>query len=56
MFTHPEMMFAPGIAIVIIVMAFNFLSDALQIAIDPRISKDKLRSVKGACNDDIVNS
>ena len=46
MFTHPEMMFAPGIAIVIIVMAFN-LSDALQIAIDPRISsKDKLRSVK----------
>ena len=47
MFTHPEMMFAPGIAIVIIVMAFNFLSDALQIAIDPRISsKDKLRSVK----------
>ncbi|HEH5583755.1 TPA: ABC transporter permease [Staphylococcus aureus] len=47
MFTHPEMMFAPGIAIVIIVMAFNFLSDALQIAIDPRISsKDNLRSVK----------
>ncbi|MBM6639232.1 staphylopine uptake ABC transporter permease subunit CntC [Staphylococcus xylosus] len=47
MFTHPEMMFAPGIAIVIIVMAFNFLSDALQIAIDPRISsKEKLRSVK----------
>ncbi len=28
--SHPEMMFAPGIAIVIIVMAFNFLSDALQ--------------------------
>ena len=24
MFTHPEMMFAPAIAIVIIVMAFNF--------------------------------
>ncbi len=39
MFTHPEMMFAPGIAIVIIVMAFNFLSDALQIAIDPRIER-----------------
>ena len=58
MFTHPEMMFAPGIAIVIIVMAFNFLSDALQIAIDPRISsKDKLRSVKKEwCNHDIVNS
>ena len=51
------MMFAPGIAIVIIVMAFNFLSDALQIAIDPISSKDKLRSVKKEwCNHDIVNS
>ena len=38
MFTHPEMMFAPAIAIVIIVMAFNFLSDAIQLAIDPRLS------------------
>ncbi|PHK50134.1 staphylopine uptake ABC transporter permease subunit CntC [Staphylococcus edaphicus] len=47
MFTHPEMMFAPGIAIIIIVMAFNFLSDALQIALDPRIElKQRLNSVK----------
>ncbi|WP_436855391.1 staphylopine uptake ABC transporter permease subunit CntC [Staphylococcus caeli] len=41
MFTHPEMMFAPGIAIVIIVMSFNFLSDALQVALDPRIESKK---------------
>ncbi|RZH69820.1 ABC transporter permease, partial [Staphylococcus aureus] len=42
MFTHPDMMFAPGSAIVIIAMAFNFLSDDLQIAIDSCISlKDK---------------
>ncbi|SCS67827.1 staphylopine uptake ABC transporter permease subunit CntC [Staphylococcus caeli] len=41
MFTHPEMMFAPAIAIVIIVMSFNFLSDALQVALDPRIESKK---------------
>lgn len=47
MFTHPEMMLTTGIAIVIIVMAFNFLSDALQIAIDPRItSREKRRAMK----------
>ncbi|MDU1613824.1 MAG: ABC transporter permease, partial [Staphylococcus epidermidis] len=38
MFTHPGMMMTTGVAIVIIVMAFNFLSDALQMAIDPRMS------------------
>lgn len=47
MFTHPELMVVTGIVIVIIVMAFNFLSDALQVAIDPRISsKEKLRAIK----------
>ncbi|CPO50361.1 Oligopeptide transporter putative membrane permease domain protein [Staphylococcus aureus] len=38
MFSHPEMIIAPGAAIIIIVLAFNFLSDALQIAVDPRFS------------------
>lgn len=37
MFTRPEMMLAPGIAIIIMVSAFNFLSDALQVALDPRL-------------------
>lgn len=47
MFTHPEKMFAPGIAIVIIVMAFNFLSDALQVAVDPRFSSnEKVKTMK----------
>ena len=41
------MMITTGIVIVIIVMAFNFLSDALQVAIDPRItSKEKQRALK----------
>lgn len=58
MFTHPEMMFAPGIAIVIIVMAFNFLSDALQIAIDPRIkmTRSSGRVTKGMKHDDAFNN
>ncbi|KMR45099.1 hypothetical protein EX84_15515 [Staphylococcus aureus] len=47
MFTHPEMMLGPCIALVMIVKTFIFLSDAFQIAIDPRFSsKDNLRSVK----------
>jgi nickel transport system permease protein len=37
MFTRPEMMLAPGIAIIIMVSAFNFLADALQVALDPRL-------------------
>jgi nickel transport system permease protein len=36
MFTRPELLLAPGLAIIVIVMAFNFLSDSLQIALDPR--------------------
>lgn len=36
MFTRPELLLAPGFAIIIIVMAFNFLSDSLQVALDPR--------------------
>ncbi|SUK17549.1 oligopeptide transport system permease [Staphylococcus agnetis] len=43
MFSHPELMFAPGIAIIIIVLAFNFLSDAIQIAVDPKLSQQQVR-------------
>ncbi|MGR3763053.1 staphylopine uptake ABC transporter permease subunit CntC [Rossellomorea sp. NS-SX7] len=35
MFTRPELLLAPGLSIIMIVMAFNFFSDALQIALDP---------------------
>ncbi|OIU68610.1 staphylopine uptake ABC transporter permease subunit CntC [Rossellomorea aquimaris] len=35
MFTRPELLLAPGLAIIIIVMAFNFFCDALQTALDP---------------------
>ncbi|MFS0838931.1 staphylopine uptake ABC transporter permease subunit CntC [Paenibacillus sp. 1P03SA] len=37
MFSKPELMLAPGLAIVLIVSAVNFLSDALQAASDPRL-------------------
>lgn len=37
MFTRPEMMLPPGIAIVIVVSAFHFLADSLQVALDPRL-------------------
>jgi nickel transport system permease protein len=45
MFSRPELMLAPGISIVIVVSAFNFLSDALQVAVDPKLmtSQGKLR-------------
>ncbi|WP_338533625.1 ABC transporter permease [Paenibacillus peoriae] len=45
MFSRPELMLAPGLAIVIVVSAFNFLSDALQVALDPKFmnSKSKLQ-------------
>ncbi|MEN1939359.1 nickel/cobalt ABC transporter permease [Paenibacillus sp. 102] len=37
MFSKPELMLAPGLAIITLVSAFNFLSDALQIALDPKL-------------------
>lgn len=41
MFTRPELMLAPGLAIVLVVSAFNFLSDSLQVALDPRLVSSK---------------
>ncbi|QHZ58861.1 ABC transporter permease subunit [Brevibacillus sp. NSP2.1] len=41
MFSHPELMLAPGLAIVITVSAVNFLSDALQVALDPKLVRTK---------------
>ncbi|MFD0588726.1 staphylopine uptake ABC transporter permease subunit CntC [Paenibacillus sp. GCM10027627] len=38
MFTRPEMMLAPGVAIITVVSSVNFLSDALQKAIDPKLA------------------
>lgn len=37
MFTRPELMLAPGIAIIVVVSAVNFLSDSLQTALDPKL-------------------
>lgn len=49
MFTRPELMLAPGIAIIVVVSAVNFLSDALQKALDPKLAvAGKRPSVIGA--------
>lgn len=37
MFTRPELMIAPGLAIVTVVSAFNFFSDSLQVALNPKL-------------------
>ncbi|MNJ68562.1 Nickel transport system permease protein NikC [compost metagenome] len=41
MFSRPELLLAPGLAIVIVVLAVNFLSDALQAALDPKLLRSK---------------
>ncbi|WP_017815107.1 staphylopine uptake ABC transporter permease subunit CntC [Paenibacillus shenyangensis] len=43
MFTRPEMMLPPAIAIVIVVSAFHFLADSLQVALDPRLRQSGLQ-------------
>jgi len=47
MFTRPELMLAPGLAIIIIVSAFNFLSDAIQVALDPKLMTSNLSRKRG---------
>lgn len=37
MFTRPELMLAPGLAIIAVVSAVNFLSDSLQKVLDPKL-------------------
>lgn len=37
MFSRPEFMLAPGLTIVIVVSAINYLSDTLQVAFDPKL-------------------
>ncbi len=46
MFTRPELMLAPGLAIIIIVSALNFLSDSLQVILDPRLVISKNLRIK----------
>lgn len=43
MFSRPELMLAPGLAIVIVVSAINFLSDALQVALDPKLKSHRVK-------------
>ena len=40
-FTAPHLVFYPGIAIMITVLAFNLLGDGLRDAIDPRLQQEK---------------
>ena len=41
--THPSQMFYPGLAILIVVIAFNLLGDGLRDALDPKLTNSKLR-------------
>lgn len=41
MTTHPKQMLAPGLAILIVVAAFNFLGDSIRDAFDPKHSRQK---------------
>ncbi|TLS52442.1 ABC transporter permease subunit [Paenibacillus antri] len=41
MFSKPEFMFVPGFAIIVVVCFTNFLSDALQVALDPKLMAAK---------------
>ncbi|MGK9252254.1 nickel/cobalt ABC transporter permease [Paenibacillus humicus] len=41
MFSRPELMLAPGLMIVLTVSAVNFLSDAMQQAVDPQAGSSK---------------
>ncbi|SEF71156.1 nickel/cobalt ABC transporter permease [Paenibacillus sp. UNC499MF] len=43
MFSRPELMAAPGLAIVIVVSAVNFLSDALQTALNPKLIASQVK-------------
>jgi nickel transport system permease protein len=55
MFSRPELMLVPGLAIIIVVAAFNFLSDALQVALDPKLltSKQYRREREGIHNEPV---
>ncbi|MFC6332968.1 staphylopine uptake ABC transporter permease subunit CntC [Paenibacillus septentrionalis] len=44
MFTRPELMLTPGLAIVMVVSAVNFLSDSLQNALDPKLMTSSNRN------------
>jgi len=44
MFSRPEILLAPGLAIVLVVSAVNFLSDALQAALDPKLKASRYRA------------
>ncbi|MBD0381836.1 staphylopine uptake ABC transporter permease subunit CntC [Paenibacillus sedimenti] len=50
MFSQPKLMLAPGIAIILVVSAVNFLSDALQAALDPKLmtSRHKMQKQSNA--------
>lgn len=55
MFTRPELMYAPGLALIAVVSAVNFVSDGLQKALDPKLTDSavvstKRRSFKEAMN------
>lgn len=47
MFSRPELMLAPGITTIILVSAVNYLADALQVALDPKLMSITKKQGKG---------
>ncbi|MEE6132802.1 MULTISPECIES: staphylopine uptake ABC transporter permease subunit CntC [Priestia] len=47
-FTKPELLLPPSLAIITVVLAFNFLADALQVALNPKLANSKARMQKEA--------
>ncbi|MCM3184530.1 staphylopine uptake ABC transporter permease subunit CntC [Priestia megaterium] len=41
-FTKPELLLPPSLAMITIVLAFNFLADAIQVALNPKLASSKV--------------
>lgn len=41
LFTHPHLIFFPGVMIMLNVLAFNLIGDGLRDALDPRLNRDR---------------
>lgn len=50
LFTRPELMLVPGLAVIVLVSAVNFLSDSLQKALDPKLMRAMRSAESGVVN------
>ena len=55
-FTAPHLVFFPGLAIMITVLAFNLLGDGLRDALDPRLAQSDLKGLSSADAGDLIRA